>query len=523
MTTVTIVLIIGALMFLARNVNGANILVLEGLASPSHHIFVRVVNEALAAQGHNVTSISADVEKDPVANLTYLYNEKVYELLYQNPEDLNLMDFGHSSDVATVIEVQDFYMNTLKGIRMSKGYHQLLAYPDDFKFDLVIYDFLALPLLLGFYHKFGQPPMIALTAFSGIGATNVAAGSSFYPSYIPYHFGSGFKETFSGRIKNFFMYFFDHYYRHYHTLPAIHAIIRDDFPNLPPLEQLEQQIRLTLINYSPAIHIPEPILPNVIPIAGMHMQKVKPLNKEFQEILDSAKNGLILFSLGTNVKSWMLGDEKIQKFIEIFRQLPQYTILWKFDNEEIPNIPKNVIIKRWVPQNDVLAHPNAKLFMSHCGLLSSMEATWQGVPILGVPVFLDQYLNAEHLIRAGIAEVMDVRDFTSENIKNLILTMMTSGKYHKNAETRSRLFRDQPQPPLEKTLWWINFILRNPDVDFLQSKSKHMNILILHNIDVIAFFVLIILIPIVLGAKLTRCILRQKTTAQKVTKKEKHN
>lgn len=377
-----------------NEVLGANILVLEGLASPSHHIFFRVINEALAAQGHNVTSISADVETNPVANLTYLHNEMVYAEIYKGYEDadnMNLLEFGHDGNLATIFEVEEYYLNTLAGIRKSTGYKLLLAYPDDFKFDLVIYDYMAYPTILGFLHKFKNPPLIGVTAFHAASPTINLVGSSFNPAYIPFYFGSGFKETFFGRVENFFLCFFDYFYKHYVVLPKIYSVVKDDFPGLPDLAELERQTRVALINYSPAIHDLEPMLPNVIPIAGMHMQKVKRLPKEFQEILDNAKNGLILFSLGTNVKSWMLGDERIQKFIEAFRNLPQYTILWKFDNEKIPNVPKNVIIRRWMPQNDILAHTNTKLFMSHCGLLSSLESTWHGVPILGVPIFLDQF------------------------------------------------------------------------------------------------------------------------------------
>ena len=44
-------------------------------------------------------------------------------------------------------------------------------------------------------------------------------------------------------------------------------------------------------------------------------------------------------------------------------------ILWKWDEDNIADLPKNVMIKKWVPQQDLLAHPNLKLFVTHGGLL----------------------------------------------------------------------------------------------------------------------------------------------------------
>uniref|UniRef100_A0A1L8E201 Putative udp-glucoronosyl and udp-glucosyl transferase n=1 Tax=Nyssomyia neivai TaxID=330878 RepID=A0A1L8E201_9DIPT len=518
--------IIGILGLVCGEVYGANILILEGLPSPSHHVFMRVINEALAAQGHNVTSISTDIEAEPVANLTYLYNDMVYTELYQGADadgNMNLVNFGSTGNIDTILSVEEFYLASIRGTRKSKGYHQLLAYPDDFHFDLVIYDNQADPILLGFQHKFHNPPLITITAFNGIAPTNYLVGSSYYPAYIPFYFGTGYTESFLGRFQNFFTYFFGYFYRIYVTLPKMQKVLAQDFPGLPPLNELEKQTLLSLINYSPAVHDPEPMLPNVIPIAGMHMQKVKPLTQEFLKILNEAKGGLIIFSLGTNVKSWMLGDERIQKFIKAFKNLPQYTFLWKFDNEKIPNIPKNVIIKRWIPQNDLLAHNNTKLFMSHCGLLSTLESTWHAVPILGIPVFLDQFTNSDQVVKAGLAEKISIKSFTSEGLEKLIQKMMTDGRYHENARIRSRLFRDQPQPPLEKTLWWIDFILRNPDVEFLRSKSRFLNILTLHSIDVIAFNVILILIPVYLILKITCFVCRRIKSSKSDKNKQKTN
>lgn len=62
-------IIIGLVVFTFFSLNlGANILVLEGLPSPSHHVLFRVVNEALAARGHNVTAIGADIDHHAVGN-----------------------------------------------------------------------------------------------------------------------------------------------------------------------------------------------------------------------------------------------------------------------------------------------------------------------------------------------------------------------------------------------------------------------------------------------------------------------
>lgn len=39
---------------------------------------------------------------------------------------------------------------------------------------------------------------------------------------------------------------------------------------------------------------------------------------------------------------------------------------------------------------DVLGHPNARVFVSHCGLHSVYEAAFHGVPVVGVPFMFEQ-------------------------------------------------------------------------------------------------------------------------------------
>lgn len=53
----------------------------------------------------------------------------------------------------------------------------------------------------------------------------------------------------------------------------------------------------------------------------------------------------------------MLGTEIITMILEAFRKLSKYTVLWKINVEEFPvPLPSNVVIRKWVPQNDILGN-----------------------------------------------------------------------------------------------------------------------------------------------------------------------
>ena len=40
-------------------------------------------------------------------------------------------------------------------------------------------------------------------------------------------------------------------------------------------------------------------------------------------------------------------------FLEAFRKLPQ-RVLWKWEADELVDKPDNVMIKKWIPQRDIL-------------------------------------------------------------------------------------------------------------------------------------------------------------------------
>ena len=82
---------------------------------------------------------------------------------------------------------------------------------------------------------------------------------------------------------------------------------------------------------------------------------------------------------------------------DAFAQLPQKVIMKLDDISNKPElkVPRNVLLKPFLPQQDILAHKNLRLFITHCGMHGVMEAIYHSVPMVGMPVFIDQvsYLN----------------------------------------------------------------------------------------------------------------------------------
>ena len=75
--------------------------------------------------------------------------------------------------------------------------------------------------------------------------------------------------------------------------------------------------------------------------------------QDLKDFLDDSPEGVVYFSLGTNVRSETLPDEKKEAFLSAFAELPQ-KVLWKWEADKMPGLPPNVKLAKWLPQQDVL-------------------------------------------------------------------------------------------------------------------------------------------------------------------------
>lgn len=100
----------------------------------------------------------------------------------------------------------------------------------------------------------------------------------------------------------------------------------------------------------------------------------------------------------------------------------------KWESNELEGKPDNVFINKWLPQDDILAHPNLKVFISHCGLGSVVEAKFHGVPIVGIPLGIDQNGNVDSIIKEGWAEKVQIETLNEIELETALRKVLNEPK-----------------------------------------------------------------------------------------------
>ena len=210
----------------------------------------------------------------------------------------------------------------------------------------------------------------------------------------------------------------------------------------------------------------------------------------------SSKHGVIIMTFGTLFR-WMPQDIA-EKFMNAFREVKQ-TVIWRIEtDDEFTNTPPNVHIFKWIPQTDLLAHPNAKLFITHGGKGGQMEAVVHAVPMIAFPHIVDQMRNAKLMVELGLGMLMHIKNFTSDELTMNIKEVLTNEKYKKNIDHRSAILADQPMTGAETAAYWIEHVIKFGG-GHLKSHALDMAWYEFYMFDILALIALVLLVVAILS------------------------
>ncbi|XP_046482540.1 UDP-glucosyltransferase 2-like [Neodiprion pinetum] len=473
---------------------GSKILALFPYQGRSHNIMFEPIVIGLARAGHSVDVVSHFPPKEPVEGLNHislkgtlhfyvdnmtasfartLMGVKAIDFIsYQEPNDLcNLMRLPQLQNV----------INT------------------DKKYDLMLTEVFGTNCYLAVAHKLKLPVVGVVTSAMYPWAYDTVAESplaSFIPcQFTPYTNDMRFME----RLENLVIILYSKFLFFYYDKTVSEPIAKKYIDDLTSLNDIYFNFSLVLVNSHRSIHGVRSTSPAIVDVAGVHIDETQQLTKELEEFLNSSKNGVVYFSMGSMVKSESFSKEKILAVYDSFAELSDYKVLWKGKMEELPTgLPPNVKMVPWIPQYATLRHPNVKAFVTHGGLMGTLEAIHAGVPMIGIPFFADQTFNIAGYAHRGFAIHLDYETLSKESFSEALRKVLKNPDYQSNVDRVSRLFKDRPLSPLAEAIYWIEYVIRNGG-EPLKSSGRHLYWFQYYLIDVGLFLLAVAtLVPLAL-------------------------
>eukprot|EP00099_Drosophila_melanogaster_P011672 NP_001285989.1 Ugt36Bc, isoform C [Drosophila melanogaster] len=495
-----------ALQTMPQGTEGANILGVFTSHSPSHFIVHMSIMKTLAEKGHNVTVVSSVPPKVTHKSINHI-------VVPMSAEDEKVLNDG----MAGMVKEKPSIWNTMKSIFSSLALlidkqvdvledprFQELYLNKGNKFDVVFVGFFFNTYQVALGARFNCPVIIS---WSGppMMMVNEVLGNPELSSVPQMHISAppGQPMNFQQRMQNFastlgfnaLNIFLNHKYNKFYDR------LWSKDKSMPTFAQAKRNVSLAFCNGHGISEGPiRPNVPGVIEIGGIQVKsKPDPLPEDIQEFLEKGKHGAILFSLGSNLKGEHIQPEVVKTIFKGLSSLKQQ-VIWKWeDPKNTPGKSANILYKKWLPQDDILAHPKLKLFITHAGKGGVAEAQYHGVPMLALPVFADQPGNADKLVASGYGLQLPLATLDVDEFKAAIKEVIENPKYAKTLKSFSQLYRDRPLSPQESVVYWTEYVIRHHGAAHMQSPLVHMNFIASNNLDIYIIAALVLYIVFIIN------------------------
>ncbi|KAM9630886.1 UDP-glucuronosyltransferase 1A1-like isoform 5-T5 [Morphnus guianensis] len=521
---------VGVLVFLSLFclANGGKLLVVP--MDGSHWLSMRSLLAALSQKEHEIVIVAPEVNLNVKAS--EYYTLKTYPVPLTR-EELGASMHSFANDLferrpflqritalyEKVQVISDLYISSCSSLLHNK---YLMQYLEGSKFDAVLTDpvvpcgqILALHLSIpSVFFLRGLPCSLDLQATQCPDP----------PSYVPRTFTDNSDHmTFIQRVENLFLKSSESFLCNFAYLPF--ELLASDVLHRPvTMKELLSHGSIWLKRMDFVFEYPMPVMPNIVFIGGINCGKKKTLSQEFEAIVNaSGEHGIVVFSLGSMVSE--IPIKKATEIADALASVPQ-TVLWRYTGEVPPNLPKNVKLVKWLPQNDLLAHPKTRAFITHGGSHGVYEGICNAVPMVLMPLFGDQMDNAKRVESRGAGLTLNILEMTSKDISTALKAVINDKKYKENIKRLSDLHLDRPIHPLDLAVHWVEFVMRHKGAPHLRPAAHDLNWIQYHSLDVIAFLLAVVLLSLFISFKCClfccrRCCCKKGRT-RKPTKSKSH-
>ncbi|XP_037792841.1 uncharacterized protein LOC119588212 [Penaeus monodon] len=473
-----------------------NILMLLPVSSKSHRNVFLPVAEALADRGHKIVML---VNHPPA-----LKHPNVQEINHELPDfrEENMNMFATRENPAAAFGVFETALPAIAR-KLYKVPKVKELYDRRKEFDLIVINHMFNEVAYPFAHEM---PYITIATPGMDYRQSAVLGNVLNPAYVPnimksYPLPMSMLHRFINTIEHIMLAV---HWRHWSIVPPVQKEISAQFPDLPSLLDIERNQSLTLMNSHFTMNDVLPLLPSQVEVGAMHCRPGKPLPEDLESWISGAgSEGVVYFSLGSVAQGQSMPKKYRDMFVEAFKKLKQ-RVIWKYE-VALEGVSDNVIMRKWLPQQDILAHPNVRVFITHGGLLSTQESFYHSTPVLAVPIFGDQPKNGMNIQNNGLGLMLVWEELTVELIVNSLQEIISNPKYKARAAEVQGPLRDQPDSPKDRAVFWTEYVIRHKGAPRLRSPAAQLSWVEFLMLDVllvfhVAVFVAVYVVRRLLGA-----------------------
>ena len=258
-----------------------------------------------------------------------------------------------------------------------------------------------------------------------------------------------------------------------------------------------------------------PKLPHVEFIGGVTAGPAKQLDdSDLKQWADAARDGFVVCSFGSVLTA--PSEQMLEKLFHLFSELRPLPVVFKLRRHDLPEslkskVAENVRLMDWLPQSDLLGHPNARLFITHAGTNGYSEALYHGVPMLAFPLIAPQKFMAMRIEALGYGKEASLITMNGTDLAALAKALLTDRRYQEKVRKISKIIQARKHPG-DVAADAIEHVLEFGTEHLRPHASYQLNVIQFYMLDVllllyilIVFFIMITIFIIISGLK---CIWR---------------
>ena len=264
---------------------------------------------------------------------------------------------------------------------------------------------------------------------------------------------------------------------------------------------------LILLNADFSVDMPRPVMPFVIPIAGLAIPENRALSHDVEDfIASSGMEGFIFVHLALTESLFF--QKQLSKILDALKNSDRHVLVE--DGSKIGvNYQRKLKTVSSAFHGAILSHKKLALFITGCSGSTIHDVVYYSHPAIYLSSFGDTDYCRTLFERHRIGKVLDVLELNAIDIEKEITISLDLARYKNNTGKLSAIFKHQVRHSKERLWHWIDFVCMHKGVENLYNSSLQIKWYQYGMLDLLILLLLGTIILSLVFFKVASCIIEK--------------